>query len=579
MKKVKQSFFKKFASLALASVMLAGGTVTVLPQVSDSTGIEVQAANSERDFYTTEVRGGLAITGYKGTSADIIIPAKIFGENVIEIRGLTGGENLITNVTIPNGVTTIGARAFQNNNKLNNVILPDSVTQIGRESFKNCISLTKVILPSKPQLNNWPYNLFENCTALKEITIPNGWDRIPSYMFKGCTSLIKVKISSNAKIIENNAFCNCTNLKSVTIPSSIENIGYEAFYNCSSLTSIAFSNGLTAISGYRTFAKCTSLKSVVFPNTLKQIQYNSFDECTSLTKAIFFNSQTEIYSGQNSSFHNCPNLTIYGIKNSTADKFANNNDIPFKALVGATGVVFNTSGVAMNVNETYTLKATIKPSNVTVSDLTWKSSNSSVASVTSAGKITAKKAGIATITATTYDGKIAKCSVTVYGPATGVKLSKTSVSVNKGKTYQLKATVLPTYAKNKKVTWSTSNKSVATVSSGGKVTAKKAGTATITVKTVNGKTAKCKVTVKTPPTKVKLNKTKATLKLKKTLTLKATVSPAKYVTSKKVTWKTSNSKIATVKNGKVTAKKAGTVTITVKTTNGKTAKCKITVKK
>lgn len=52
MKKVKQSFFKKFDSLALASVMLAGGAVTVLPQVSDSTGIEVQAANSERDFYT-----------------------------------------------------------------------------------------------------------------------------------------------------------------------------------------------------------------------------------------------------------------------------------------------------------------------------------------------------------------------------------------------------------------------------------------------------------------------------------------------------------------------------------------------
>ncbi len=153
---------------------------------------------------------------------------------------------------------------------------------------------------------------------------------------------------------------------------------------------------------------------------------------------------------------------------------------------------------------------------------------------------------------------------------TPVKLNKTSASLAKGKSVQLTA--------NQSVTWSTSNSSIATVKNG-KVTAKKVGTVTITAKAKNGKKATCKVTVKNLPTKVKLNKTKATIKKGKTLTLKATVTPSKNVIGT-VKWSSSNKKIATVNSkGKITAKKAGTVTITVKTTNGKTAKCKITVKK
>ena len=151
-----------------------------------------------------------------------------------------------------------------------------------------------------------------------------------------------------------------------------------------------------------------------------------------------------------------------------------------------------------------------------------------------------------------------------------VKLNKTSATLAKGKSVQLTA--------NQSVTWSTSNSSKATVKNG-KVTAKKVGTVTITAKAKNGKKATCKVTVKNLPTKVKLNKTKATIKKGKTLTLKATVTPSTNVIST-VKWTSSNKNIATVNSkGKITAKKAGTVTITVKTTNGKTAKCKITVKK
>lgn len=129
------------------------------------------------------------------------------------------------------------------------------------------------------------------------------------------------------------------------------------------------------------------------------------------------------------------------------------------------------------------------------------------------------------------------------------------------------------------VTYKTSKKTVATVSAAGKVTAKKNGTANITI--TSKKNTKTKVTIKvtvgTPVTKVKLNKTKLNLVVKQSQTLKATVTPKKP-SNKKIVWKSSNEKIATVKNGKVTAKKTGTVKITAEAADGSGKKATCTVK-
>ena len=168
-------------------------------------------------------------------------------------------------------------------------------------------------------------------------------------------------------------------------------------------------------------------------------------------------------------------------------------------------------------------------------------------------------------------------------PVTGVKLNKTSQTLAVGKTAALKATVSPSYATNKKVTWSSSNTAVATVNANGTVTAKKAGTATITVTTADQKKkATCKITVTQPVTGVKLNKTKLIMGNGQSFTLKATVSPSN-ATNKKVTWKSSNTKLAKVSSsGKVTtaASANGTVKITATTADGaKAAACTITIRK
>ncbi|MBO4946240.1 MAG: Ig-like domain-containing protein [Lachnospiraceae bacterium] len=262
--------------------------------------------------------------------------------------------------------------------------------------------------------------------------------------------------------------------------------------------------------------------------------------------------------------------------------------------VPVSGIQLSQTSAELTVGDTLTLTKTIYPSDATNQAVTWTSSSDAVASVDSNGKITAKTAGSAVITCKSVSDNsvVGICNVTVKAkvqtPAeikvSTISLNKTTASVTKGKTLQLTATVAPANATNKTVTWSTSNKNVATVSPSGLVTAKSAGTATITCTAKDGSNVKatCKITVKNPVvkvTKVTLNKTTATLAPKETLTLKAAVTPTN-ATNKAVTWKSSNTKIATVSSsGKVTAKAAGTVTITctAKDGSGKKATCKITV--
>ncbi|KLU68125.1 MAG: hypothetical protein RHS_6050 [Robinsoniella sp. RHS] len=140
----------------------------------------------------------------------------------------------------------------------------------------------------------------------------------------------------------------------------------------------------------------------------------------------------------------------------------------------------------------------------------------------------------------------------------------------------MKPTLKPSYASNKKYTWTSSNKKVVKVNSKGKLTAVKEGTATITVKTSNGKKAICKITVRKAPVKLTLNEKSKTLKAGRTFALKAKRSSK---SAGKITYTSSNHKIATVNSkGVIKAVKKGQTIVTAKLYNGKSAQIKITVK-
>ncbi len=254
-----------------------------------------------------------------------------------------------------------------------------------------------------------------------------------------------------------------------------------------------------------------------------------------------------------------------------------------------TKVTLNTTSLTLTAGESATLTATVTPGDATNKTIKWSSSNPNVAAV-SGGKVTAVSAGEAVITAEAGNQK-ATCKVNVKAKepvkppvvaVTKIVLNKTSMSLKVGASETLRATVTPANATDKTITWSSSNTKIATVDKTGKVKAASSGTARITAKTSNGKTAVCTVTVTKPVVKVtsvKLNRTKLTLNKGKTVSLKATVNPS-GATNKRVSWKSSNTKVATVdKNGKVKAVSKGTATITVTTADGsKRATCKVTVK-
>ena len=255
-------------------------------------------------------------------------------------------------------------------------------------------------------------------------------------------------------------------------------------------------------------------------------------------------------------------------------------------LYPVTGMTLDKNSIELTEGDVTILTATVNPSNASNKNVYWTSSDQSIATVDNAGKVTAVKAGSATITVTTEDGgKTATCKVTVKAkvyPVTGVTLDKTSVELTEGDVTVLTATVTPSNASNKNVYWISSDSSVATVDNAGKVTAVKAGSATITVTTEDGgKTATCKVTVKAkvyPVTGVTLDKTSVELTEGDVTVLTATVNPSN-ASNKNVYWTSSDSSIATVDNtGKVTAVKRGKAVITATTEDGnKTATCTITV--
>lgn len=244
-----------------------------------------------------------------------------------------------------------------------------------------------------------------------------------------------------------------------------------------------------------------------------------------------------------------------------------------------TSVSISQPAAEMIIGETVQLSATVLPSDATDKSITWASSKQSVATVSGSGKVTAVAEGVSTITATA-GGKYASCTVTVskgYVAVTSVTLNKTELTLEKGKTETLTATVNPSDATDQTVTWSSSKTDVATVDANGKVTATAGGSAIISAK-AGDKQATCTVTVSVPVESIALDRESLTLEEEATTTLVATVKPDD-ATDKTVAWFSSNNEIATVdETGKVTAIKAGEATITAKA-GEKTAACKVTVNK
>ena len=213
-------------------------------------------------------------------------------------------------VKICSGITSIGSRVFENCTSLTSITIPNSVTRIDSRAFSDCTSLTSITIPdSVTRIGEFT---FSGCESLKSITIPDGIEWICQHTFARCTSLTSVIIPDSVTSIDTSAFSDCTSLKSITIPDSVTSIDSSAFKDCKSLTSIKIPDSVTSIES-STFENCTSLTSIKIPDSVTSIESSTFENCTSLTSIAIPNSVTSIES---SAFYGCKSLTSVTIPDS-----------------------------------------------------------------------------------------------------------------------------------------------------------------------------------------------------------------------------------------------------------------------
>lgn len=529
----------------------------------------------------------------------------------------------ITEIVLPN-ITSITNDLFNSCSNLVNVTIPNSVIDIGMDSFRNCTSLQEIVLPET--IDGMDECAFAGCSNLKSITIPKKVTILQNGLFTECSSLTEVVIPEGVEEISDAVFDGCTSLKEITIPQSITYIGESVFNGCSSLKTVKYTGKKSEWDKIK--IDDSFLKECIPECSQHDHEYTETiltnPTCTEkgekeLTCKICGESYKEEISatGHKNVVDNAIGATCEK-KGKTEGSHCSvcgavivaQKDIP------ATGHKYNSwnkisestvfdaekqgrSCSACGRKEERTVGSKLKPTiSITANKIplkvkqkftgfkvtglakgdsivSWKSNKTKIAKISGRSNgtctITAgKKTGKAVITVTLKSGLKKNITVTVQKGA--VKTSKiTGVAKNirliKGQKKVIKPVISPVTSKEK-ITYKSSNSKVASVNSKGQITAKKKGTATITVKS-GKKSVKCKVTVETPG----ISKSSITLKAGEQYTLKVNG------TGQKVEWYSENSAVAAVlNNGLVIARGSGRTNIIAKIGNKKYA-CSVLVEK
>ena len=461
-----------------------------------------------------------------------------FEEGATHIQGYILADcSGFTTIKIPETVTKICEGAFKNCGKLESIDIPDSVTLIEDSAFENCSSLEgKVVVPDS--VTGMGNAVFKNCSKITEAVLPNIRQNVMPSTFEGCTSLEKIALPDTITTIRDYAFKNCTSLKEITWSKSINAIWKYAFAYCDALEKIDIPDTVTSI-GEGVFYDCDGLTSMSVPNSVTSIGAKLFYDCDALTDVKLGNGITSL---PDSTFQHCD-------------------------VLASIVVPFRIASIGSNV-----FKDCVKLTEVTIPRRT-----TSIQTTAFSYPDILTIYGVSGTTAETYAGDIGATFVAIDKPATGVTLSKTELTLNKGQSAKLLVTVEPNDFTDA-TKWKTSDSAVATIADDGTVKAVGVGTATISFIAGNTK-ASCTVTVLQPVTRLSFTKSSHELDGGDTVQLAVNISP-EDAANKDIVFSSSDESVATVDQaGLVTALKKGTATITVAAQDGSgcTATCKITV--
>lgn len=211
---------------------------------------------------------------------------------------------LVTDVTIPDGVKSIGKYAFYGYSSLKSISFPSSIRSIGESAFYDCPNLDEVYATN---IEDWCKIKFEDTYSnpisygskiyidgelATDITIPKGITKICDYAFANCETITNVVIPNSVISIGNSAFSLCSNLKNINIPNSVVNIGEGAFSSCFNLEEVEIPDGIKFIKDY-TFTACENLISIIIPQSVKKIGYLAFDNDRNLSNVLFKGSKSQ----------------------------------------------------------------------------------------------------------------------------------------------------------------------------------------------------------------------------------------------------------------------------------------------
>ena len=329
------------------------------------------------------------------------------------------------------------------------------------------------------------YKAFCFCNNLTSIEIPNSIDSISSHAFNGCGRLERVVIPNSVETLFPCAFNSCTNLKSVVIGNSVRVIDEYCFQYCYQLTDVVIGSSVRYLA-IQAFGGCSALRKVTCLAPEPPAMYDFF----SFSYEAYTNATLCVPGASMQAYRNDENWGLFS---------------SYQNLTLAEQISLDKTSLTLHGNESQQLTATVLPADAS-QELTWTSSDESVATVSQSGLVSAVADGHAVITATTTDGTnlSASCDVTVLQvQAESIQLNVTTAGLNEGSTLQLTATVLPEECDIKTVIWASNNPSVATVDSNGLVTTHSVGTATITAITTDGSNLSTTCTVTLLPVGVK----------------------------------------------------------------------------
>lgn len=528
----------------------------------------------------------------------------------------------LESVNFGKNVTVIGYKAFQKCSKLDNVVIPSNIKTVGELSFDNCTNLEELTIQNGvANIDNYA---FYNCLNLKYVKIPektelneDGYSfgfygneessyKVPDFVIKGYYNTsayyyassngitfrdISLPDVESIKITDSNVVLGCG--ETYTLSKSVTPANVVATYSWSS----SDNNVVTVDNNGKLIAKSVGSAIVkVKANNGKKAECSVTvkkqpDSITLSTNNIEINKGSSAYisaslpadtsskiywSSTNASVVTVDNGTIIarGIGEATIIASTYNGKratCNVKVVTHVKSLKLSDKSITLGNNEKYTIGREINPPEAE-SMCHWSSSNELVATVDQNGKVTAKSYGVTVITLESNNKLKDTCVVNVKYEPIYLDLNKNKETLSLSETLQLNVIYPENTAGN--IKWSTSNINVATVNNGF-VEPKSVGTVNITATAYNGVTDNCYIEVVSPPDWIKLNKSSVILGVGQKTTVKSTISPG---SSSNIVWSSGNSSIATVKNGQIVAKKAGTVKITAKTYNGKTATCKVTVK-